>query len=144
MLGAGFLKVLGCLLQRQMGWKRNGRFQKQHCDLPVLIALLRKSGEALWKQILATALCSFAMDHVNGHWIRVTFYMCVMSHHSNEYIAWALVLENVNWGSEVHSWAHRSVIKPQLGFLKAWQKSKIPFIPLQFMRPLHLSRHWAS
>lgn len=107
-----------------MGWKRNGGFQKQHCDLSILMAVLRKAGEA---RILAIALRGFAMDHVSDHWIRVPFCMNVMSHHANEYIAWALVSEKVSWGSELHSWAHRSVIKPQLGFLKAWQKPKTPF-----------------
>lgn len=58
--GVEFLKVLRRILQEQLGWERDRGFQKYCYDLSILVTLLRKAGEMLWKHILIIALCFFA------------------------------------------------------------------------------------
>lgn len=65
MLGAEFPKVLRGLLGGQKERERDG-FSEYCWDLPVLIALWRKAGKALWKHISTLVVCFFANGPFEG------------------------------------------------------------------------------
>lgn len=124
--GVEFLKVLKRTLQEQMGWERKRGCQKCSCDLAVFITLLRKGRWSASEPHWIIALCFFANGPYGDHFIKVTFCICITSHHV------AALLEQlfqIKWirGPELHSSPESSVIQPQPGFLKSWQKPKTPF-----------------
>lgn len=92
--GVEFLKVLRRILQEQLGWERDRGFQKYCYDLSILVTLLRKAGEMLWKLFWLLRCVSLQMDH-----IRPFFKGHILHLHREspcKYIAWAVVSDKVN------------------------------------------------